>query len=178
MRCKKDKKINEGFTLLETLTALSVLSLAVIGPLTLASYAIHLAGFSQNQIGAFYLAQEAMEYIKNRRDNNALTGESNWLKDMAPSGSGSGLCRNPKGCIVDVPNNNVQSCSPSECPKIKYDAVTGFYNYVSGTETTFIREVKLDYVSNYEEKISIIVSWQESFGQRSLTLEENIFDWP
>jgi prepilin-type N-terminal cleavage/methylation domain-containing protein len=170
MRHEKDKKINDGFTLLETLTALSVLSLAMIGPLALASYAIHLAGFSQNQIEAFYLAQEAMEYIKNRRDNNALAGAGNWLQGLDE-------CRGTRGCVIDVPNNDIQNCG-NPCQKLKYDSATGFYNQSTGADTIFTREVKLSDVSAYEAKISTTISWQESFGQRSLTLEENIFDWP
>jgi len=67
-----------GFTLLETLAAVSVLTFAIVGPLTLAYYSIRSSSVSQNQLTAFYLAQEAIEYIKNLRDNNALTGKANW----------------------------------------------------------------------------------------------------
>jgi len=169
----KIKNSKEGFTLFETIVALSVLIFAVTGPLTLAAYAIHSATYAQNQITAFYLAQEALEYIKNWRDKNALNGASEWL-------DGLGSCRGGKGCVVDIPNDKVKNCPGNDpCPKIKYDSVTGFYNYETGSETPFIREVKLrDIVSGREAKVEVIVSWQEKFGSRLFTIEENIFNWP
>ncbi len=163
---------NSGFTLLETLASISVLTLAVIGPLALASYAIRSASISQNQLMTFYLAQEAMEYIKNKRDNIALAGLPDWLE-------GLGNCRGSRGCVIDIPNNNIINCGGGGCPKIKYDSATGFYNYSSGAETSFIREIKLsDVVAGREAKITVTVSWQEIFGPKSFTLEENIFNWP
>ncbi len=171
----------QGFTLLETLVALSILTSAVVGPLTLAFYSIRSASLSQNQLTAFYLAQEALEYIKNKRDNNVLQG-FDWLKDLAPPGIPSnGLCRNNKGCTVDIPYNNVQICpSKNNCPKMSYSSDTGFYhqNTSFGVQSPFDREINLDFVSSYEEKVSVTISWSERFGARSFTLEENIFNWP
>ncbi len=171
----------KGFTLLETLVALSILTSAVVGPLTLAFYSIRSAGLSQNQLTAFYLAQEAIEYVKNQRDNNVLQS-NNWLQGLAPAGSpGNGLCRNNKGCTVDIPYDNIQICpSKKNCPKMRYSSDTGFYhqNASLGVESPFDREINLDYISSYEEKISVTITWKERFGTRSFTLEENIFNWP
>ncbi len=169
-------KNNFGFTLLETLVALSVLTFAALGPLSLATYTIRAASVSQNQFTAFFLAQEAMEYIRNRRDSNILSG-ANWLDGMAPAGAGNGLCRGVNGCIADVPNNNIQTCNPPGCSNIKYNSVSGLYNYSSGSSTIFMRKFKLTYISNYEEKIEVTISWQDKFGLKSFTIEENIFNW-
>jgi len=176
-----ESKYKRGFTLLETLVALSILTSAVAGPLTLAFYSIRSASVSQNQLTAFYLAQEALEYVKNRRDTNVLKGESNWLKDLAPSGGGNGFCRNDKGCTVDIPYNSINQCpGGGDCPKMRYSSDTGLYhqNTSFGSESPFTRKIKLWYISAYEEKISITISWSEKFGAKSFTLEENIFNWP
>lgn len=163
------KSQKTGFTLVETLVALSVLILAVTGPLTLASFAIRSSGYSQNQIIAFYLAQEALEYVKNKRDNNALKDEE-WL-------GGLGNCRGTSGCTIDVPNNDIKNCNP--CQKLKYDSATGFYNQSTGIDTPFTREVKLrDIVEGREAKITVIISWQERLIPRSFSIEENILNWP
>lgn len=167
-RFLKINRNNSGFTLLETLVAIFVLTFAGLGPITLASFAIRSSSLSQNRIVAFYLAQEAMEYIRSKRDNNSISG-ANWL-------NGLNSCQNASGCIVDVQNDNIQGCSGA-CPKIKYDSATGFYNQASGSDTLFIREVQLTRISSYEEKISVTMTWQERFGSSSITLEENIFDW-
>jgi len=159
--------------------ALAVLTSAVVGPLTLAFYSIRSASISQNQLTAFYLAQEAIEYVKNIRDNNALNSRANWLESLAPSGSGSGICRSTDGCVVDVPYNTVSACSGT-CPIMRYSSDTGFYhqNVSFGVASAFRRQIKLVYVSTYEEKISVTISWTERTGTRSFTLEENIFNWP
>lgn len=171
MKIKNLKFKNSGFTLLETIVAISVLSFAISGPLTLASYAIRLGGYSQNQITAFYLAEEAVEYVKNQRDNNVLSG-ANWL-------SGISVCQSSGGCIIDVqnPSSAIQACSGT-CPRVKYDSSTGFYNHKNGSDTVFTRQINLTWVSAYEEKVVITLSWQERLIPLSFTLEENILNWP
>lgn len=74
-----------GFTLIETLVAISILVLALTGPLTIISQALRSAYYSRDQIVAFYLAQEAVEYIRNVRDENSLkTGATvdSWLNGI------------------------------------------------------------------------------------------------
>ena len=157
--------------MLETLVSISILTLAIIGPLALASYSIRSARVSQNQLTTFYLAQEAMEYIKNTRDNNVLD-DKDWLK-------GTKDCeKKDYGCTIDVPNNDIKKCDSSGCQKLKYDSTTGFYNNKNGSDTIFTRRIELDEVSKYEEKVTVTVSWQEIFGSKYFVLEENIFDWP
>ena len=178
------QKNNKGFTLLETLASLTVLIFGILGPLSLAFYSIRSASVSENYLTAFYLAQEAMEYVKNRRDSNVLKEETNWLRYMAPSGSGDGLCRDNRGCDVDValPDSDpdsIRQCHPvNGCEKLRYDSASGLYGYNPGDpETAFIRKLKLTIISDYEEKIEITVSWQDKFGAKSFTFEENLFGW-
>ena len=57
-----------GFTLLETFVAITILMFAVVGPLTIVSKALNASYDSRDQITAFYLAQDAIEYIRNVRD--------------------------------------------------------------------------------------------------------------
>jgi len=163
-----------GFTLIETLVAISVLTMIIIGPLSLATKSIGASLVSQNQITAFYLGQEAIEYILNIRDNNFLQ-RLGWL-------TGLDSCLGINGCYVDVPNNTINSCSGS-CPKIKYDGTGGFYyNYQTGQDTIFTRVVKIKKISiggnEDEARIEVIISWPEkSGGQKSFTLQEDIFNW-
>lgn len=162
-----------GFTLIETLVAVTVLTMIIIGPMSLATKSISASLLSQNQITAFYLAQEAIEYILNVRDNNFLQS-ADWLNGLSP-------CWNINGCYADVPNNNLNACS-ANCPKIKYDETGGYYyNYQTGQDTIFTRIVKIDknIPGNADEaKIEVTVSWLEKFGgQKSFTLQKNIFKW-
>lgn len=175
----KNHNFNTGFTLLETLAALTVLVFGILGPLNLASYSLRSAGTSENSLVAFHLAQEAMEYIRNKRDTNALKGESNWLDGMAQSGGNGNPCGQSNGCYVDIPNNDIVKCSGSGCPSLRYNATTGLYSYnASDPVSIFTRTVRLARVSDYEENVNITVSWQDRFGTKSFIVEENFFDWP
>ena len=95
MRVKKliQKK---GFTLLETLVAVFILTLALTGPIYIASLAIRGSVESRDNISAYHLAQEAIEVIRNKRDYLSLQSNispANWLANI----TGGVNCMNPSG---------------------------------------------------------------------------------
>src|SRR3989338_9606391 len=61
-----------GFTLIETLVAVTILTFAVVGPMFTASRSIVAAQLANDQITASYLAQEGIEYVREVRDNAYL----------------------------------------------------------------------------------------------------------
>src|SRR3990167_8477618 len=73
-----------GFTIIETLVAIAILALAVTGPMALAERGLVAARAAGQEVVAFYLAQEAFEFIKNVRDGNVLTdgGGESWLNGL------------------------------------------------------------------------------------------------
>ncbi len=174
-------KTDAGFTLLETIIAIAILSMAILGPLELASRTIGSAVVSQNQITAFYLAQEGIEYVRNVRDNNFLDPSNPpWL-------DGLNNCFGADGCVVDVPNydqNNPSDSSAAcvgECPNLKYDGDTGyFYNHAYGDDTIFRRTVKITEnigENPNEANVESVVYWKGKFKGKSVVLQENIFNW-
>lgn len=159
-----------GFTLIETLVAITILVSAIAGPLTIASRSLFSAQFTKNQIIASYLAQDAVEYVRNLRDENVLSGQA-WLQSLLP-----GVCNSK--CRVDSANDNVQGCGGS-CPPIKRDSASGLYGYQgSWDDTIFTRDVTLsEVVSGEEATISVTISWTQGSASRSYTIRENIFNW-
>jgi len=84
---------------------------------------------------------------------------------------------NDKNCCVDVRNDNIKSY-PGQCDYIKYDASGLYYNYGMGESTIFRRIIKITRITDYEARIEATVQWSEKFGgQKSFTLQEDIFDW-
>src|SRR3989338_3109725 len=134
----KNEKLKFGFTLIETLVAITILSAAVAGPMVLSIKNIGTASVSQDQLVAFYLGQEVFEYARNVRDTNILKESADWLgglENFKASGSA--------GCYADVKNNTVTNCGAVSCSnKLKFDGQN--YNYTNGEETPFIRTVKID----------------------------------
>ena len=84
----------KGFTLIETLVAILILTTAIAGPLTIASRGLNAALIAKDQTTASYLAQDAIEYVRAVRDTNRLLG-GDWLTGAG----GSGAITNLSGCI-------------------------------------------------------------------------------
>lgn len=100
----------QGFTLLETLVAVTILIIGVLGPLSLASRGIADGLFAQNQLTASFLAEEALETLKSRRDGNVLSGNDPFL-NLTGFGGGeielNGLTGEVKtGCEADGGHTN------------------------------------------------------------------------
>ena len=93
-----------GFTLIETMVAVTILTLAVVGPLFTASRAIVAAQNARDQLTASYLAQEGIEYVRAMRDNEYL--------NVYPSGTSAAWgnflngsinqCREPRMCTLGL----------------------------------------------------------------------------
>ncbi len=166
-----------GFTLMETLVGMTVLIIAVTGTLSIISRNVSSAAIAKESITAFYLAQEAVEFVRGVRDNNAISGGGNWLLGLDD-------CRGGNKCAVDVnaefESDRVLSCV-IECPKLLLNTGTGVYGYGSGVdtvETVFTREVRLqDIAPDREERIDVTVKWQQGFVAREFTLSGTIFNW-
>jgi type II secretory pathway pseudopilin PulG len=71
-----------GFTIVETLVAITILMIAVVGPLTIVSKALTAALDANNQMVASNLAQETMELIKNQKDQN-VAASATWLSGIS-----------------------------------------------------------------------------------------------
>lgn len=180
-----------GFTLIETLVAVMILATAVAGPLSIASRALNNSVVAKDQITAFYLAQDAIEYARFARDGNTLKG-ADWITGAGGSSSGIDLtpCQSANGCYVDTTGNSYTdgngynpsvpvSCSGG-CPGLYYDSANSFYTYnTSGTsKSLFTRTILFTNTSSTEQKITVTVSWQDLGGTtRQVQVFENIFAW-
>jgi type II secretory pathway pseudopilin PulG len=159
---------NTGFSLPETLVAISILVMIIAGILSLISQGIKSASFFKNQTTAFYLASEAIEFIRNKRDSNSLS-ENPWLQGLSN-------CIGT-GCIIDVRDGSINNCPGGSCPPLKYDSESNLYNYAVGNDTSFIRRIILTNIASNEIEIKAEVSWSGHFGNKNFTLKEYIFDW-
>lgn len=173
----KMRDIAKGFTLIETLIAVLLLTTAVAGPLTIASKGLSAALVARDQMIAFYLAQDGVEYVRFIRDSNKLAGGA-WL-------AGLDACVSADGCTVDPAAGIVQACPGSGCPTLR-KASSGddvYFSYLSGTETpqNFVRTVTLESPptgETTEAVLTVNVSWRAQSGvTRSVEVQENLYDW-
>jgi len=85
-----------GFTLVETLVALIILTIAITAPLSIIGNTLNATLFARDQMIATYLASEAIEIVKLKRDNNVMEGKD-WKDGL---GGGSPNCQN--GCVISI----------------------------------------------------------------------------
>lgn len=158
------RSTQHGFTIVETLVAITVLMLAIAGPLVVASKGLFGADVAKDQMIASYLAQESMEAIKNTRDNGIYNGTS-WFNTL-------GGCSKANPCdasALDGISNNpsITSCGGVAC-RI-YSEANGYGHVASGgTQTKFTREFYLHSTaessmcsSTTECGVAVEVYWNE-----------------
>lgn len=185
-KTKKARRSNGGFTLVETLVAISILSLAISGTFTAVQNGLKSSTFARDQITGFYLAQEAMEYIKNIRDENTLysinaisTGGvgKNWLAGM--SDAPGDPCYFGKTCTIDSFLKIMATCSGGfdSCDNLRQDSVTGLFGYTgSWPVTNFKREIQFQSISANEVMVTIHISWVSGSFSKSFQVSQIIFN--
>ncbi|MEK9132910.1 MAG: type II secretion system protein [Patescibacteria group bacterium] len=78
----KIKNTKSGFTLLETIIAIAVISLVITATAQLTQSSISIGGKSMRQFIANHLAEEGLEVVRNMRDSNWLQNQE-WKKGLA-----------------------------------------------------------------------------------------------
>jgi prepilin-type N-terminal cleavage/methylation domain-containing protein len=175
---------NRGFTLIETLVAITILLLVVVGPITVAQRGIKSAYYANEQVTAVFLAQEAIEAIRELRDTDALTvyngdGTETWIwKNSLPAS-----CEGVGGCGFDLLEGTFETCGAPEnntdC-ELKVDPATGKYSYATGINSGFKRRVYLTPVGSEAVSVRVEVTWDSvtfnSGAPRTVALETWIYN--
>lgn len=181
----RSKKYSKGFTLVESLVAIGILSISILGAFTAVQNGIKNSTIAKDEITAFYLAQEGMEYIRNIRDENSLHDISgtptNWLTGLVVTSSAtSGPCDFGKTCTLDSNAKTAATCSGGfgTCPVLNEDPTTGLYGYNSSwPASNFSREVQFTQVNgSLEVKATMNVTWTTRGSTKSFQISESFFN--
>ena len=200
MTSKFPTNSKRGFTLIEMLIAVLLLTTAVAGPMTIASRGITASTVAKDQVTAFFLAQDAVEYIRYQRDTNKLAGDD-WLTGIGGT-TAPGGCEGARGCLIDATGNDVGSsvqhpigvCGPgagSTCGSpLLYNTETKRFTYINAGATTdftiFRRHVKMVELSADEVELEVRVIWcydnnlpscAEDPDSKEVVVRENLLDW-
>lgn len=177
--------IKSGFTLIETLMAIFILTLAIAGPLTIASKGLGAALTAKEQTTAFYLAQDAIEFIRYQRDTNRLAGQP-WLTGLTTCLTSV----SPTGCTVLSISHTITACGAT-CAALNFDGASTFqYTYAAGAgivTTPFVRKVTIvnpacdtsGVLCNTDDaRVVVDVSWHD-VGKvtHGITVQENMLNW-
>lgn len=179
-----------GFTVVETLVAITVLAIAIAGPLSIAFQGLRSAELAKDQITASYLAQEGIEFIRAKRDENYLNGNPVTWASLFNT---CNVAVDPDGCWVDMSEIPATwgSCGNAACTAIgenpvDYQSSTGLYGHSlsSSVDSKYTRIIKMtgrdidgDPGIVDEYLISSTVTWKTGSIDRSITVEETITEW-
>lgn len=161
----------KGFSLLEMIVVIFIISLGLVGILSLAVSSLKAGKFTKGKLVASELAQEGLEMVKNIRDENWLE-EDDWL-DGINTGDGTFIIDyTGESSIDDVPDS---AASPGA--KLYRDS-NGWYQHSSSTvDTVFYRIIKVNNSNTASSSISCTVRWTDPVGTHDYTADMVLYDW-
>lgn len=161
-----------GFTLVEVLAALAMLSVAIVPTLFLSTSSLDISFSIRNNLIAANLAQEGVEVVRAIRD-------ANWFNSVAYD---SGLTTCTTGCRVEYKSSALSPLGVN--PVLTLNPSTGVYFYpdldgsIAGSvDSIFKRTITITSVSAVELKVTSAVSWTERGRAKNVTVEDHLFNW-
>ncbi|MBU4360304.1 prepilin-type N-terminal cleavage/methylation domain-containing protein [Patescibacteria group bacterium] len=163
----KNKKHQQGVTLIETIVALGILTVGIISALSLMISSISFSQSSEQSIVVVNLAREGIEMTRSIKDLDGFSSLSNdeYIVDANTSG--------------DLELDSSAVSSPiSACDKCSLYLYDGRYTHNdNGQLTIFKRLITISSPQSYEKKIISEVYWMERGRVHTFTLESHITDW-
>ena len=198
------KRVERGFTIVETLVAIAVILIAIVGPFLSIERSLVASYIARDELIGNSLAQEAVEYVQGIRDNDYLYGRLNppasayWLNGLdgsGPNGTGMNVNCFAGWCMVDPqgPANAtavrcLASGAPGSCKPLFLDPSTGLYNQQKvGIQTKFKRYILLCWMQTdgtcassprtNEAKLVVTVTWVTDQVPYTTTITEYLQNW-
>jgi prepilin-type N-terminal cleavage/methylation domain-containing protein len=181
--CTKPR--NRGFTLVETLVAISVLAIALVGPFVAVQNAVQGSYVARDQLIASQLAQEGVEYLRSIRDNNYHNGRT-WLDGFDGAVRNGCYGEGPSGyCTVDPTQGDFHTVAAgmleyegtSTVPYLYVSGANLYNQQGSGSATKFKRLVQVHTISATEIRITVYVIWTTGTRSYTVTVTDNLHDW-
>ncbi len=165
------KRYSTGFTMIEIIITIAVLSIGIIGTYNAFYSIMNVADTMSYRLTAAYLAQEGIDVVKNIRDSNFVTGAS--FASGLTSCAGGCQADYKAGTSIEQSQNQLQAYSGSFL-KINSD---GFYGYDSGVDTKFKREITINQISSDELEVTSEVFWNYNGKDYSVTSSGYLYNW-
>lgn len=172
MSSEKNKNLNQnGFTILEMIVVIFIISLAMIGVMSLVGQNIQAQYINKNDLIASQLAQEGLEIVRSVRDSN---WKNNYPWDTnLDNGS---YVWDYRGAI-DMSNRLITD------PQAKLYLRTGapdngfYWSGGSGIATNFSRIVTINNKTSTSTVVSCLVQWKEKGKTHNYKAETALYDW-
>lgn len=160
----KNKK-SPAFTLVEIVAVLFIISIGLLGVVSLLIQNIRSQSINKNGVIAYQLAQEGIELVRKTRDTN-WKNEPNWNENLATG-----------DYYMDYTHSIPQVLNSPTDARLFYNA-SGFYDHnSSGESTIFNRVIKLVDLDVDTIGVKVEISWGDRDRQHTYTLDTILYNW-
>lgn len=162
---EKIKGFASGQILVESMVALAITVIGLLGLLSLLSNSIGINKVVSDQYVGSYLASEGVEVVKNIIDNNVASGN--------PFNQGIGYGDYEVG-------HDSTGLALYQGRKLKFDSTSKRYSYQAGADTPFIRKITISQGINGQDELVVHsnVTWKTRGGaQNTVDAEDHFFNW-
>jgi len=183
-----------GFSLVETLVAITILLIVIVGPMTISSSTAKSTSFSSEQVTAFFLAQEGAELVQKARDDLLVpyfadNTQTPWATFSNTSGTLQ-RCYAASGCGLEINTNTTGtlitpiSCATiTNCQLYRNDSTgavrSRFTHTANGnTLTPFTRKITLTRINSDEVSVVSTVTWRTGSlrAEQQVSVETRLFN--
>jgi len=168
MNSSKNKKF--GFSILEVTIAIGIISIAMLGVISLVAQNMQVQNLNKGYIVASMLAQEGLELVRNIRDKNWLTPGNTWYEGISDQSNSYVFTIDYTGTI----NTTVTGIDNPQA-QLSLDAYN-YYVHVGGTAAPFFRLIKVDYKVTYLI-VTSTVQWQDRGNTYKYEAETLLYEW-
>jgi prepilin-type N-terminal cleavage/methylation domain-containing protein len=164
---KKKKNVigdNSGFSLIEIATALFVISVGLLGVLSLITQNIQAENVNKNKLIASQLAQEGLGLIRNQRDDNWLSTNS-WDQEITP------------GTYIVDHTGKIESVSNIDNAGLQIDNDGYYVHDIAYDDSIFKRMITIESETTASTSVSCRVEWNERGRSIDYVADTVLYDW-
>lgn len=166
----------KGFTIIESLVAIFILTVSVTALMTVVSQSIFNSNYIKNKTVAISIAQEGVELVRNIQDTALVNSSFSTFEVFA--GTVFGPCiLNEATCTIDAIDLDIASCPNQICPPILVSDDTGYFNYTFGEASMFTRTISIKQTSTNSGIAVVTVTWMQGGVERNVSYTTELFLW-
>ncbi|MDA3803025.1 MAG: prepilin-type N-terminal cleavage/methylation domain-containing protein [Patescibacteria group bacterium] len=166
----KEFKLKSGFTLIEIIVVLFIISLALLGILSLITQSIRAQNYNKKVIIANQLSQEGIELIRRVRDNNWNNGDP-FYTNLAEA------IEERKTYIMDYDDSLPTTLVSADDSKLQVNDSGFFIHNIIYEDSAYSREIEVELIDNYRLRVISSVYWTSMGGEQDYQIEALLYNW-
>jgi type II secretory pathway pseudopilin PulG len=161
---------NSGISILEVVVAILIITIGLVGVMSLVIQNIQAQYINKNILIASGLAQEGLELVRNIRDLNWLTPGNAWDQSIVADGTYT-IDYHGRGSIEQTANFVSDALA-----RLYIDSDNLYTHTMTGAPTNFYRLITVSNNTNYLD-VKCTIRWQEGSQYHDYTAETYLYNW-